>query len=201
MKTAHIVAQLGLYAQAEFLDLVLCSEMRSEIDGAAQVCSKVYRGGESILDEHERRSLSALVSDRKRSLIRRRLDALIPQLEAHFDVTLRGCQPPSFLVYAKGDHFKPHTDSGAGPGTPQYISKRKLSAVIFLNRGCTKPSRGCYCGGALTLYNLVDNPDSSNVRTPVLGEEGLLMVFPSEVFHEVCPVTWGQRYTIVSWFF
>jgi SM-20-related protein len=35
----------------------------------------------------------------------------------------------------------------------------------------------------------------------VQGETGALIAFPSEMLHEVTPITRGERFTIVSWFY
>jgi predicted 2-oxoglutarate/Fe(II)-dependent dioxygenase YbiX len=40
-----------------------------------------------------------------------------------------------------------------------------------------------------------------NVGLPLAGEAGLLIAFPSHLVHSVSPVTAGERYTLVTWFF
>jgi predicted 2-oxoglutarate/Fe(II)-dependent dioxygenase YbiX len=58
-----------------------------------------------------------------------------------------------------------------------------------------------YNGGKLILYGLIPTPDWEHYGFPVTAETGLLIAFRSDIFHEVTPVTAGERFTIVSWFF
>jgi SM-20-related protein len=39
-----------------------------------------------------------------------------------------------------------------------------------------------------------------NIGLPLDARAGLLIAFRSEVFHEVQPVTHGQRLSVVGWF-
>jgi SM-20-related protein len=48
---------------------------------------------------------------------------------------------------------------------------------------------------------LVRDPRWQSVGFGVEGEEGLLIAFRSDLLHEVTPVTHGERYTLVSWFY
>ena len=59
-----------------------------------------------------------------------------------------------------------------------------------------------YSGGSLTFFGLMDDsPSGESVGLPLAGETGLLIAFPSHLVHSVSPVTAGERYTLVSWFF
>jgi len=46
-----------------------------------------------------------------------------------------------------------------------------------------------------------DDVSGESVGLPLAGETGLLIAFPAHVVHSVSPVTAGERYTVVSWFF
>jgi SM-20-related protein len=56
-----------------------------------------------------------------------------------------------------------------------------------------------YGGGALTFYELFDDPVGRLIGFPLEANEGLL-AFRAEVLHSVAPVTHGDRYTIATWF-
>ena len=72
---------------------------------------------------------------------------------------------------------------------------------MFLNSDSPGEPAG-YSGGSLTFYGLMDdNASGESVGLPLAGETGLLIAFPSHLVHSVSPVTAGERYTVVSWFF
>jgi hypothetical protein len=47
---------------------------------------------------------------------------------------------------------------------------------------------------------LGDDPATKSVGMPVDGRPGDLITFPSDMLHEVQPVTGGLRHTALSWF-
>jgi 2OG-Fe(II) oxygenase superfamily len=58
-----------------------------------------------------------------------------------------------------------------------------------------------YSGGSLVFYGLMGESSGKTVGLPLAGETGMLIAFPSDLVHAVSPVTAGERYTIVSWFY
>ncbi len=73
--------------------------------------------------------------------------------------------------------------------------------VVFLNEpGETLDPPG-YGGGLLTFAGLLDDPKLRTVGVPLVAETGLLVAFRSDMLHAVTPVTHGERYTIVTWFY
>jgi SM-20-related protein len=129
-------------------------------------------------------------------LIEARLLALRQQIEGHFQVALQGCVTPQFLRYRKGDFY-------IAPRDNRLAKQRQISVVVFLNDHALRhQALDFYDGGDLTFYRLIDdNPRWTNIGLPLTSEEGLLIAFRSQVVHEVTPVTRGERYTIVNWFF
>ena len=75
-----------------------------------------------------------------------------------------------------------------------------MSAVIFLNGTSVEPRDGMYGGGALTFYELFDDPVGRNLGFPLEAQEGLLVAFRANVMHGVAPVVHGDRYTITAWY-
>ena len=193
------LAQLGLFIIKDFFDADFCSVLRAEARAVTNAPATVVKKGFSVVEERTRKTKIAEVSAATVLSIEARLNALVPELESHFDVKLTGCQTPQLLVYKKGDYFKAHQDNQSAH-VPEYIRNRKVSAVVFLNSADRKPGADRYGGGSLIFYRLTDNPTADNCRTPLTGEEGLLVAFRSSTFHEVSPVIHGERYTVVSWF-
>lgn len=86
-----------------------------------------------------------------------------------------------FATYNIGDFYGPHCDADEN-------NKRILSISVQLS----KPSE--YEGGDLCLHGIGGSP------SPVTNEQGTVVIFPSNLLHEVEPVTKGTRYSLVQWF-
>ena len=110
--------------------------------------------------------------------------------------TLSGFERPSFLRYDEGALYTPHVDTGG----EENLLNRRISVVIFLNALSQRPEPDCYGGGSLTFYGLMNKPPWDKCPLPLEAEPGLLIAFRSDTVHEVQPVTFGQRFTIVTWF-
>ena len=80
------------------------------------------------------------------------------------------------------------------------IHGRRVSVVIFLNRQSQEPAEDTYGEGNLTFYGLLEGPQWEKCAFPLNAEPGLLIAFPSDVWHEVKPVSHGRRMTVVTWF-
>ena len=106
-----------------------------------------------------------------------------------------------FTKYEKGQFYDWHCDSWNRPYTrdnpnaPDHGKIRKLSVTVTLS----DPKD--YKGGELEFD--FRNLDPDKPRKPVKCKEilpkGSLVVFPSFVWHRVCPVKKGSRYSLVIW--
>ena len=168
--------------------------------GTAATVAEKATGDE--VDDNYRRTKRARVSPETVSFVGARLDDARPVLEQHFGVQLSGWQDPQFLVYRPGDFFQPHPDRSDETGTPAYVQGRQVSSVLFLNDQADEPRDDSYSGGALTFYGLLgDGSEGQSMGLPLVGKAGLFVAFRSELVHSVTPITHGERYTVVSWFF
>lgn len=109
--------------------------------------------------------------------------------EWHF--TYDFIEPIQFTIYEPGQYYGWHQDSDF------YINKnpvRKLSCVVSL----TDPDE--YEGGEFRM-NLLNGPKAATniIDVPELKGKGNLIVFPSQLWHEVTKVTKGNRYSLVAW--
>jgi predicted 2-oxoglutarate/Fe(II)-dependent dioxygenase YbiX len=120
------------------------------------------------------------------------------EVAQHFAVKLNACEDPQFLRYQKGDFFVAHQDGNTGMLRLE-TENRLVSTVIFLSREVESERHddesNVYCGGSLVFTN-PHGPAKSRVQ----AEPGTLIAFRSETTHEVTPVTYGERYSIVSWY-
>ena len=103
-----------------------------------------------------------------------------------------------FTKYGKGQYYGWHTDSSEKPyeGKGLPMGKiRKLTIVLHLS----DPSE--YEGGGLEFDFRNRDPDKEpNIRKcKEIAPKGSLVVFPSFMWHRVCPVTSGTRYSLVIW--
>lgn len=203
MPSADFFARLGLFIVKGFFNAEICKKLRYEARSATQTQALTYYKGDiatSIIDENVRRTKSVKVSKQTRLIVEEHLLAVKPLVERHFNLAINGCQTPDFLVYKAGDFFRPHKDVNDDPECPDELKRRRVSAVIFLNGQAEETEPDSYRGGSLTLYGLVDDQRWKEYGFQLVGEEGLLIAFPSDVYHQVSVVTEGERYTIVTWF-
>ena len=106
-----------------------------------------------------------------------------------------------FTKYKKGQYYDWHCDSWdrpyerEQPNDPSRGKIRKLSVTVTLS----DPKD--YKGGELEFDFRNIDPDKK--RKPVKCKEilpkGSLVVFPSFVWHRVCPVKSGERHSLVIW--
>tara|TARA_R110000787_G_scaffold148515_2_gene262437 strand:- start:458 stop:1108 length:651 start_codon:yes stop_codon:yes gene_type:complete len=105
-----------------------------------------------------------------------------------------------FTKYSIDQYYGWHCDSWNAPydrpNSPQEHNKiRKLSVTCSLSDPST------YEGGELEFnFNRPEYKKKDNIRkcTEILPK-GSIVVFPSFVWHRVCPVTRGSRYSLVLW--
>ena len=106
-----------------------------------------------------------------------------------------------FTKYTKGQYYDWHCDSWDKPyireheNDPSHGKIRKLSVTVTLS----DPKD--YKGGELEFDFRQNDPDKKrNVHkcTEILPK-GSLVVFPSFVWHRVCPVKSGERNSLVIW--
>lgn len=191
----NILSKFGIFVLEHFLDEESCAALRNTPSAAAMDQAAIYTKGAVRVDETVRRTKSAKISEPEASRLKARLLDLKPTLEAHFKVTLKDCNEPHLLIYREGDFFNPHRDNGRDP------KERRVSVVIFLNRESKEIAPGCYGGGSLTFYELMDDPRCKDIGFPVVGKEGLLVAFAADRVHGVLPVTYGERLTLITWFY
>jgi SM-20-related protein len=197
MPTSDFFTRLGLFVANGFFDAELCARLRRELRAAQCKPAMVYGDDRQVAVNRSVRSTSLLkVAANTSSLVDARLGALLPMLEGHFCVPLRSWQDVGFLRYAQGDYYHEHRDANPNTEAPNDLQARRVSIVLFLNREGVD-----YGGGSLTFYGLLEDPRWASYGFPLRGEEGLLVAFHSDVLHEVTPVTHGERFTLVTWFY
>ena len=106
-----------------------------------------------------------------------------------------------FTIYKKGQYYDWHCDSWdkpyirENPSAPDHGKIRKLSVTVSLS----DPKE--YKGGELEFDFRNMDPDKKikPYKCKEILPKGSLVVFPSFVWHRVCPVIKGSRYSLVIW--
>jgi PKHD-type hydroxylase len=119
---------------------------------------------------------------------------------AKWNFEINAFESCQFTKYGPGQYYGWHCDSFPKPfnkpNVPREHGKiRKLSVTCSLS----DPSE--YMGGELEFnFNEPDITKKNNIKkcTEVLPK-GSIVVFPSFVWHRVCPVQQGIRYSLVIW--
>jgi len=201
MVKAEFLSRFGLLVIRNFLDAGTCEEYRSAAMRLQSKRATIADGGEEYLDPDTRQTNQIELDPKLESELHARILSVRAKLEDHFHEQLTGCTRPVFLTYGVGDYFKLHRDTVDDPDLPESIQKRKVSISILLNNSDEQDKPFTYSGGALTFYSLMNDPRLKSRGFPLQGEEGVLVAFPSRTLHEVQPVTRGERYSIVAWFY
>ena len=200
MPGPHFFRTAGLFTAPHFLSPEAAADLRLHMANAPAEKAGLIEGerGEYV-DETVRKVESIILPKEVRSPIKRQLLAILPELEEHFRVKLGGCESPHYLIYRPGGFFKAHSDGGSSRNP--FTQQRRVSIVVFLNAESAEPAAGTYGQGRLTFYSLLKGPVWERCGFDLEAETGLLIAFPSEMVHEVTPVSHGERYTVASWFY
>ena len=104
-----------------------------------------------------------------------------------YNCQFRSYEPVQFLGYPVGGHYLGHNDGESyNFETRQWdrCMDRDVSFLFYLNDQ--------YGGGELEFYDL---------GLTIKPKKGMMIAFPSykDFAHKVHPVTWGLRYSLVSW--
>ena len=111
----------------------------------------------------------------------------------NWNYDLDGCDLVQYGTYSDGGFYDWHVDEEAEiePINGKYLV-RKLSMTIWLN----DPDE--YEGGEFDIE--IKNPKSEVRYNTLKLKKGSIIIFPSDKWHRVRPVTSGVRKSLVTWF-
>ncbi len=199
MASVQLFVQCGFFVRKHFFAPGYCRRLMAEASEVPSERGRLVRNGvDGVLDETTRSVSSASLSKATRTGVKQRFLEMVREVETHFGVALAGCEAPGCLMYDAGAFFAPHTDTG--PEDPPDIRRRRVSAIVFLNRQSAQGSDDTYSGGTLKFHGVLDGPEWTACPLPFEPEPGMLVAFRSDLLHEVQPVTSGRRFTVVTWF-
>ena len=194
MSEAAPATHFNLFLLRNFLDAEACAKLRAELAESPSTQAPVYiQGTEGTIHENIRKTTSLHPAQQTFDRIHLLLLEQTSALSQHFNDNLTDCEPPQFLRYEKGDFFVRHQDGNPRQTDFDHLKVRRISIVVFLNGFSADPQPNCYSGGVLNFYD-------QTTEFGLEGGTGLLVAFTSDTFHEVLPVTSGERFTIITWF-
>ena len=108
-------------------------------------------------------------------------------VQPRYNCEFKNYEPAQFLGYPVGGHYLQHIDGeqiNRQTGEWEPALERDISFLFYLNSE--------YGGGEIEFPSL---------GLTIRPKKGMMIAFPSykEFPHKVHPVTWGHRYTLVSW--
>ena len=106
-----------------------------------------------------------------------------------------------FTKYQKGQYYDWHCDSWDRPYTREYANDPSHGKIRKLSVTVTLSDPKDYKGGELEFDFRQNDPDKKRQirKCKEILPKGSLVVFPSFVWHRVCPVTRGERNSLVIW--
>jgi len=203
MPSVDFFRRAGLYLVQNFLSGPSCAELIDIIAAAPKRRGKVIAGGGADRTDESRRSVDDVkVPKELTTNVRQSLVDLKDDLQRHFGIPLEwGGEGPDYLLYRAGDFFKPHADNEEYPPAPNSIViRRRVAVILFLNRHSREYDEGCFGGGLLNFYGLLDGGKWKDCAFGLEPEPGLLVAFPAGLVHEVTPITFGERYSVLTAF-
>ena len=180
-----------------FLDAATCRQVRRAMRRGIAEPAEVLEAGEG----HAHLARSALeieVDPDTLAAVESRLDDARDAIAARHGLRLADREGSGFLSYGPGGHYRRHVDRAFDREFPE-ASRRKVSAVLFLNSSRPNPRPGEFSGGELVIH-----PESASEAwdpVVVVPTEGTLVTFFSDTAHEVRAVTAGVRDVVVDWFY
>ena len=185
-----IIQHAKFYGINNLINTPLWNLIQEELNSSNLEWEDGAVGGE-VYSKNTRKSKIAWISDvYLREQLFHSVDLYNKQ---NWNYDLDGCDGIQYGTYSDGGFYDWHVDEEAEiePINGKYLV-RKLSMTIWLN----DPDE--YEGGEFDIE--IKNP-KSEVRYETLKlSKGSIIIFPSDKWHRVRPVTSGVRKSLVTWF-
>ena len=181
-----IIIQENIIPQESIEELMLLTNNTKDISHATIVSKEKEDGHETNLET--RNTLWYNITDELAKNLEVAVAGCFKQFVApRYNCQFKSYEPVQFLGYPPGGHYKGHNDGESfNYETRQWerLMDRDVSFLFYLNDQ--------YGGGELEFYDL---------GLTIKPKKGMMIAFPSykDFADMVHPVTWGHRYSLVSW--
>jgi predicted 2-oxoglutarate/Fe(II)-dependent dioxygenase YbiX len=185
----------GVFLRRRFLAADLLDRLEAFLGTAEgeRAAVQALPGAMLAVAEDVRRAWEVELPDEWHDRIVARIGSVHAELETFFERRLEPCEAVAALRYPPGSFYRTHRDRAAEPDSDQ-LHRRAVSIVVFVNTA-RRPG-AAFGGGALRLHEVAGTASGCRDVTP---EAGTLVAFPSWQLHEVMPVEWGTRLSLVTW--
>ena len=180
-----------------FLSLEECDAVIREMDASDKERAQLVRAGESILDESIRYCFDHHMPAQLKQRFRLRLEEFFGDNRAAFASDADYLYGPYFMTYEKGSYFKAHRDVANHKNDPIRLAAHRWSLLLYLNGRDSVGQLPTFEGGALVVYET--DPKLRDRRVVVVPRPGMLLLFRSNLLHEVTTVLDGVRYAVAGW--
>ena len=180
-----IIIKENVIPQENIEEIMLLTNNTKDI-AQATIINEHKRGGDTNLEV--RNTLWYYITDEMNKKFEEAVaGCFVNHVAPRYNCQFKSYEPVQFLGYPVGGHYKGHNDGEHfNYETRQWekIMDRDVSFLFYLNDQ--------YGGGELEFYDL---------GLTIKPKKGMMIAFPSykDFAHKVHPVTWGHRYTLVSW--
>jgi len=185
---------MKLIVKHNFLDRQLCTELGNSSAGLKNAHIVDKEGARFVNPSYRKTLVKAIAEDKEAALTYKILNVK-EEVEQQFSCNTTGLCAFQLLRYEQGHFFKKHRDVN-GYGANQ---KRKVTVLVYLNEPGQGQVTDCYQGGTLVVYGVHEGFEQRGL--PIIARTGMLVAFPSDLIHEVTPITRGARKSIVTWFY
>ena len=181
-----IIIKQNVIPQENIEELMLLTNNTKDITHATVINDKKEDGHETNLET--RNTLWYNITEEMAVRLEQAVAGCFREVVApKYNCEFKSYEPVQFLGYPVGGHYKGHNDGESfNFETRQWerIMDRDVSFLFYLNDQ--------YGGGELEFTDL---------GLTIRPKKGMMIAFPSykDFAHMVHPVTWGHRYTLVSW--
>ena len=180
-----IIIKENVIPEENLEEIMLLTNNTKDISHATIVNDK-KKGGEKNLET--RNTLWYHITDEMSHKLEQAVAGCFREhIAPRYNCVFKSYEPVQFLGYPVGGHYKGHNDGEHFNEKTRQWEKcipRDISFLFYLNEE--------YGGGELEFTDL---------GLTIKPKKGMMIAFPSykDFAHKVHPVTWGHRYSLVSW--
>ena len=181
-----IIIQENVIPQESIDELMLLTNNTKDISHATIINRSDGDGHETNLET--RNTLWYTITEEMAKYLEQAVaTCFVEHVAPKYNCQFKSYEPVQFLGYPVGGHYKSHNDGEHfNYETRQWerLMARDVSFLFYLNDQ--------YGGGELEFTDL---------GLTIKPKKGMMIAFPSykDFAHKVHPVTWGHRYSLVSW--